>query len=165
VTCESTADPDRLMLLSIHPSFVAKILDGSKTVELRRTRPAVDDGQPVVIYATAPSAAVVASCSVAEIRTGTPAEIWPMVSALVGVSRAEYDQYFAGSQTAVAIYLNDVQALADQVTLTHLRSTGHFHPPQTWHFLDRARLLQLVGRHPAGASLSDLLRPSRLLSS
>jgi len=162
VTAESSTGSERLMMLSIHPRHVAKILDGSKKVELRRTRPVVEVGQPVVIYATVPSAAVVASCTVAEIRTGTPAEIWSMVSALVGVSRAEYNQYFAGSQTAVAIYLEDVEALADQVTLTHLRSTGPFHPPQTWHFLDRARLHQLLGRHPAAPSLSRLLNVEAL---
>lgn len=150
------------MMLSIHPRYVAKILDGSKTVELRRTRPAVEVGQPVVIYATAPSAAVVATCCIADIRVGTTAEIWPVVSDLAGVTRIEYDRYFRDSQTAVAIYLGAVQSLVDQVTLSHLRSEGPFHPPQTWQFLDRARLQQLVGRHPAALSLSSLFNTGAL---
>jgi predicted transcriptional regulator len=63
MTPRSQADtPDRVMMLSIHPRHVEKILDSSKTVELRRTRPAVSPGQPVAISGTVPSAALVATC-------------------------------------------------------------------------------------------------------
>ena len=42
-------DPERAMLLSVHPRFANAILAGSKTVEVRRQRVAAPPGTPVLI--------------------------------------------------------------------------------------------------------------------
>jgi predicted transcriptional regulator len=123
--------PDRVMMMSVHPRHVAKILDGTKTVELRRARPTVPSGQPVAIYATVPSAALVATCRITKVEAGPPSEIWSSVRRLVGITRAEYDNYFEGASLAVALHLDDVVELEKEVTLSHLRGQGSFHPPQT----------------------------------
>ncbi len=149
--------PDRVMMLSIHPHHVEKILDGSKTVELRRTRPAVRPGQPVAIYATMPSAALVATCRISAVETGSPSEIWSSVAHAAAVTRPEFDAYYQDADTAIALHLDDVTPLLDKVTLPHLRAGGGFHPPQTWHFLDLPRLRQLVGHHPSSHILTGML--------
>lgn len=149
---------DRVMMLSIHPRHVDKILEGTKSVELRRTRPLVSPGQPVAIYATLPSGALVATCRISEVHTGTPASIWRLVGDDAGVTRAEFDGYFEGADSAVALRLDAVTALVGQISLQQLRAQGRsFHPPQTWHFLDRQRLVQLLGKHPSSAALTGLL--------
>lgn len=149
---------DRVMVLSIHPRHVEKILDGTKTVELRRTRPLVAPGQPVVIYATLPSGALVATCRISEVLAGAPASIWRSVGHSSGLLRAEFDDYFRGANSAVALHFVNVTALTDEITLKELRAEGRrFHPPQTWHFFDRQRLAQLIGKHPSSPTLTDLL--------
>lgn len=158
MTGEVSGSADRVMVLSIHPRHVQKILEGTKSVELRRTRPIVAPGQPVAIYATLPSGALVATCRISEVQSDTPASIWRSVGRNTGLTRAEFDDYFAGADCAVALHLQAVRALAGEITLEQLRAHGRgFHPPQTWHFFDRQRLVQLIGKHPSSSALTGLL--------
>ena len=145
-----------LMLLSIQPPHVQRILDGIKTVELRRTRPAIHPGQPIAIYSTSPVAAVVATCRVQRLEVGTPADIQATALTASGVNVQDFEDYFAGSRLAIAIHLYDVQPLRPHVTLSHLRSRRMYYPPQTWHFLDRPQLQALLGTHAARPTLDQL---------
>jgi len=147
----------RLMLLSIHPRHVENILTGVKTVELRRTRPAIGPGQPVAIYATTPSAALVATCRIERVEVGAPSAIWTATGAGAAVTKDEFDRYFEGSTVAVALHLSSIAALGRAVPLAKLRERGAFHPPQTWHYLDRFRLCRLFGEHPSFAALQCLI--------
>ena len=147
----------RLMLLSIHPRHVENILAGIKTVELRRTRPAVAPGQPVAIYATTPSAALVATCRIERVQVGAPSDIWTASGALAAVTKEEFDRYFEGSTVAVALHLSAIAELRRSVPLTKIRERGVFHPPQTWHYLDRFGLRRLFGEHPSFAALQCLI--------
>jgi len=146
-----------LMMLSIRPRHVAKILTGVKTVELRRARPAIAPGQPVAIYSTTPDAAVVALCRVSGVDVDTPAALWPRVATSSGIERAEFDRYFEDAEIAVALHLADVLTLKVPVSLGQLRTGGPFQPPQTWHFLDQDRIARLFGDHPSHVELMDLV--------
>lgn len=150
-------DSNRLMLMSIRPRHVESILRGEKRVELRRTRPVIKHGQPAAIYATIPSAAVVATCRISTIQSSSPEDLWASVKEISGVTKEEYDGYFSDSTTAVALHLTEVTALADPVSLTHLRSAGPFNPPQTWHFIDGARLTGMLAEHPAASHLHAMI--------
>ena len=148
----------RLMLLSIKPQHVNNILNGSKTVELRRIRPQISSGQPVAVYATLPVAAVVATCRVRQIDVAAPAAIKARHLDDAVISTNEFDAYFSGSNQAVAIHLDKVAVLENPVTLADIRSRhGAYSPPQTWHYFDRAQLDDLLGHHSAHHALSRLL--------
>lgn len=62
----------RVLLPSIPPRFTDSILDGTKTIELRRTRPRVAPGDPVLIYACSPVKAIVGSFVVEELIQAYP---------------------------------------------------------------------------------------------
>ncbi|HZL07266.1 MAG TPA: hypothetical protein VFE45_17920, partial [Coriobacteriia bacterium] len=100
----------QVMLLSIRPRHVAKILDGTKTVELRRGRPIIMPGQPLAIYATTPHAAVVALGRISRIEVASPGTLWDTVSEVVGIGRPEFDRYFRGATTATGLHLSDIRA-------------------------------------------------------
>lgn len=147
-----------LTLLSIRPQHVSAILTGTKTVELRRTRPQVNVGQPIAIYATAPLSAVVATCTVALVEVMEPESLKLTAFRAAAVSEAEYDTYFHGAARAVAIHLENVVLLSNPLTLSDLRGRHKsFQPPQSWHFLDEIKLMRLVGDHTAHATLVKLL--------
>src|SRR6185312_8084882 len=99
------------MLISIHPRHAKAIIDGTKTVELRRARPLVRLDEPVLIYATAPTSAILATCRIGSIEAAPPAEIWNRHHRRVGITRSEFDRYFAGRSEAVALSIEDVAAL------------------------------------------------------
>ena len=147
----------QLRVVAPSDEHIQRILQGEKTVELRKTRPAVEAGQPAALYATAPTSAVVATCVIDRVVVGIPGQLR---SALLGPARVtaqEYDAYLSGSQQAVAIYLRDVSVLHEPITLDHIRQSRAWHPPQTWHFLHPDHLADLVGNHMALSQLQIAL--------
>ena len=148
------ADSTRLMVMSIHTRHVNSIILGDKTVELRKTRPVVAAGQPVALYATSPTQAVVAICLIDRIEVGHPQVLRDDLLERAAITSDEYDAYYAGSPRAIALPLADLVALSNPITLDSIRMRRSWHPPQTWHFFTRERLAQLAANH---AGLEDLL--------
>lgn len=155
---EISASESDLMILSIHPRHVSSILTGKKTVELRRTRPNVTSGQPIVIYSTNPESALVAVGTVEQVEVSSPSSLRrAALLRAAQISGQEYDAYFAGSQKAVALHLGNVAPLQNRVALSHLRQRRRYTPPQTWHFFDAAGLRALLGDHAAHDELMALI--------
>ena len=73
-------EPDeRALFISVKPKYANAILEGTKTVELRRTRPNLPDGSLVILYSSTPTRAVVGWAHLTGVREGTPIEIWDRV--------------------------------------------------------------------------------------
>lgn len=152
------ADATReLMIMSVHPRHLHKIITGIKTVELRKTRPSVGGGQPVALYATSPTRAVLATCTISRVVAGAPHDLKNDLLGAAQVTSTEYDKYFAGADRAVGLYLQTVLMLPEPITLDHIRLTNTWHPPQTWHFVAAERLSNFVGNHQSLASIGALL--------
>ncbi|MGB6057609.1 MAG: ASCH domain-containing protein [Microthrixaceae bacterium] len=157
---------ERVMLLSIHPAWVGRIINGSKTVELRKTRPLVSQGQLVLIYSTKPTAAIVATCRISRVEVVETARAWTSFGPKAAISEAELDQYLLGAKEAVGIHVDSARELASPIDLDFLRERDHFHPPQTWHYLDLRDLKNLIADHDAWAEIESeigatSLRPDR----
>ena len=125
-----------MLFLSIHPQYVQAILEGRKTVELRKRRPRAEVGSTVVIYATMPQCEVVATAIVGEIQSAEPAKLWRHVRDTAAVSKTTYDEYFADTETAVGIRFSEVRRFNDPIPLGDLRERWQgFHPPQQFRYL------------------------------
>ncbi|MCX4628511.1 ASCH domain-containing protein [Streptomyces sp. NBC_01443] len=129
------SDPERAMLLSVHPRFATAILAGSKTVEVRRQRVAAPPGTAVLLYATAPTMAIVGMARIASVQVASPREVWSTSRTRAGISRREYDAYMTGATRASGLTLKDPVTFDAPVPLTALRATGPFHPPQSYRYL------------------------------
>jgi len=120
------------ILISIRPRHVAKILDGSKTFELRRRFNSKHEGAWLWIYETSPTCSVVAVAYVAALINTPPNSVWRSWSRFgFGVTREEYDEYFAGCKTAWAIGVTAVKKLTTPITLAEMRAAG-IQPPQSY---------------------------------
>ena len=129
-------DQRRRLLISLKPRFASAILDGSKTVELRRTRPRIEVPTEALIYASAPSCGIVGTCKVVEVIEGTPSEIWRSHGSEAGVSRAEFVDYFVGSRVAYGLVIAEPAKLPTTLSLDSLRAVRiGFHPPQSFRYL------------------------------
>lgn len=127
---------DRALFLSLQPQYAAMILDGNKTVELRRIRPKADVGTPVIAYATSPVRSVVGTCEVGSVVGAKPDEIWELHGHSTGIDRARFDEYFLGSETAVAITVVHPVKFATPVLLAELRLNWvGFQPPQSFRYI------------------------------
>jgi predicted transcriptional regulator len=124
------------LLLSVRPVFVERILEGSKTAELRRVCPMVRPGQDVLIYSSSPTRALLASAMVERVDVDLPESLWHRVHESAGVSFEEYSAYFSGAERATAIWLTHVEAFDSPIKLQELRSRWPwFRPPQSYCFV------------------------------
>jgi predicted transcriptional regulator len=139
------APDESALLVSVRPHYAELLLDGSKTVELRRVRPRAALGTLVLIYASSPARSLVGMGRVAAIHAADQDAVWRSHGEYTGVTREEYDAYFEGCKTAVAITLSDVKRLKRPRMLAELRHKYHgFRPPQSFRYLDAAQVAALV---------------------
>ncbi|MFF3523243.1 ASCH domain-containing protein [Streptomyces albidoflavus] len=148
-------DPERAMLLSVHPRFASAILDGSKTVEVRRQRVAAPPGTPVLLYATAPTMALVGMARIAGVHVASPKEVWSAHRAQTGITRREYDAYMSGATQACGLTLEAPFSFDEPVTLGALRAAGTFHPPQSYRYMKSDDLRQVAA---AGSATGTAIR-------
>ncbi|MFJ4920233.1 ASCH domain-containing protein [Streptomyces sp. NPDC088725] len=141
-------DPERAMLLSVHPRFATAILAGSKTVEVRRQRVAAAPGTTVLLYATAPTMALVGMARIASVHVASPKEVWSAHRTQTGITRREYDAYMSGAAQASGLTLADPVSFNEPVTLRALRTKGTFHPPQSYRYMKGDDLRQVAEAGP-----------------
>jgi predicted transcriptional regulator len=129
--------PDDALFLSIKPRFATEILEGRKTVELRRTRPrGARDGSVVVVYASSPLRAVIGTFEVDKVVSACPDSLWDQVADRAGLSREEYDAYFDGAHEAVAIFVRSSDRACTPYSLDAIRlECPSFHPPQAFRYI------------------------------
>jgi predicted transcriptional regulator len=128
------------LLLSIRPLHAEKILDGTKTVELRRVLPRVGKGDVVLIYASSPVKALVGAFTVDKVVTDRPRELWEIVQGKAGITRKEFNAYYAGASEGHGIFFSDVLSLHKPLSLETIRlEWPGFQPPQGYYYLTKEK--------------------------
>lgn len=126
----------QMLLLSIHPTYVEKIFQGDKQVELRRRRPRSQPGDWIAVYSTLPVKQLVGVVQVKEVRVKSPESLWRGVREISGITRREFVKYFADSPQAIGIMIHDPILFSKPVPLGQLREHWEgFHPPQGFRYL------------------------------
>ena len=128
----------RVALMSIHPAYAERILDGSKQVEFRK-RPVADDVTHVLVYATAPVSAVVGAFTVGGQHTTSPGELWKRFKEVAGIGRRALMEYFGDREVGTGIAVGDVLYPASPLSLVD--DLGVARPPQSYQYVcpDTAR--------------------------
>jgi len=138
------------VLLSVRPRFADALLDGTKTVEMRRRRMRVHAGALCLLYASSPTRALTGALSVASLDHGTPDELWRRHGPRTAVTHHEYDDYPDGRSTAYALLVAAVIAFHTPVPLAELRRrTDAFVVPQSYRFVDNGELKRLLNGQAA----------------
>jgi predicted transcriptional regulator len=128
------------ILISLKPKHAAHIFEGEKTVELRKRRLNIEPGTRIWIYATSPIAAIKGYANLVQIETGTPSLIWKRLGSQTGISKDEFDIYFAACEVAHALVLADVMEMKQALPLKQIRERiSNFQPPQFFCHLNGAR--------------------------
>lgn len=127
---------EEVLFLSLRPRFARAVFEGSKTVELRRTRPRVSRDSRILVYESAPKSALVGVLVVEAVVEGSVEDVWAKVAKFSGVSNEEFLSYFEGAETAFAIFLKGAHEFQTPVDLKTLRKRfKRFSPPQSFHYL------------------------------
>jgi predicted transcriptional regulator len=126
----------RDVLMSIRPLYASKILDGHKTVELRRKFPEVRAiGATAIIYSSSPVSAIVGRARIKHVIKLPVARIWKEHGASACISKSEFDAYFAGLRDGFAIVLEGVQSLKEQFKAIDLEAQFGIVPPQSYRYV------------------------------
>ena len=152
------SDRNRALLLSVKPRFAKSILDGTKVAEIRRQRPAVQPGTLVIIYATRPIGAIVGTARISDVSYGSPDDMWAHHHMHVGIGKSDFDSYLAGASVAYILQLAEVQRLVPLLTLEQMQKVTSFQPPQSYRYVNRSMLRDLVNGHPESDSLLTMLQ-------
>lgn len=135
---EYFAGANSILLLSIRPQFVKKLIDGTKRTELRRVKPRLQKGDIVLIYESAPTMALVGFGVVESVLQDRPESLWFLVGCSSGISKEEFNNYYSGVAVGYAINLSEIVTLVTPVALDTLRrQIDGFHPPQSYRYLCR----------------------------
>jgi len=139
------------LLLSVHPKYADMIIKGTKRVELRRVRPRVKQGDWVLVYASSPLQALIGAFRVEQIVASPPQSLWTIVQSIAGITREEFDEYYAGASISFGIFFSEVFSLSEPIRLCQLKEIWPgFYPPQGYQYLPSPRansLLLKVAEH------------------
>lgn len=133
---------NNFIVMSIKPEFCAKILDGSKKIELRKSAPNLDAGTRVIIYSTSPEKAVIGYCRIKRIIKLTPENMWENHSSDLGIDKIRFEEYYENYSTAVGLVLSEIVKLDIPIPLKSVREHFPiFQPPQTFKYLDKEEVI------------------------
>lgn len=136
------------LFISIKPEFILKILEGEKTIELRKLVPKIQIDDTIYLYSTSPEMAVVGICKVKNIIVSDPKTIWENNFPTLGIDEKRYYKYFQNKTTAVAIYLKDVEKLKKPISLITLKNNiNNFHPPQSYRYFNKNKFQKLFSQY------------------
>jgi predicted transcriptional regulator len=133
-----------VMLLSVQPPYASGIVEGTKTVELRRKKPSAGPGQLVAIYASSPVCAVIGACLLEAIEVDTPHKIKSRHLDAASIQPHAYDTYFWQADRAIALHLGDAYGLEEPVPLSRLQAADGASPMQSWRYMSFELLSSLL---------------------
>ena len=128
--------PSRDVIFSIRPIHAEKILDGSKTVELRRRfTGGVRPGTLALIYSTSPTSALTGSARIQDVQRLAVPDLWRRHRSAACLHKREFEDYFSGLDSGYAIVLASAKPLPRPVGLPELRARFGFEPPQSYQYI------------------------------
>jgi predicted transcriptional regulator len=124
------------ILMSIRPLYAEKIFNRTKTVELRRIRPKlIQKGSLIFVYVSSPIQSLVGAFSVASVKEMAISTLWDSVKDQACINYRDFNKYYHGAETGVAIFISDVWLLPKPIHLSDLQKDyDGFYPPQSFRY-------------------------------
>ncbi len=138
---------NKILFIGIHPKFTGLFLDGTKTVELRKSKPNVKKGDIVVLYATAPQKEIVALAKIESVLKLPVGVLWRRKGNLTGVEYKYFNEYYKNKAAGVAITMEDVEILTPAITLKQFKErVPRIKMLQGYQYLTDSEFKNLIGQ-------------------
>lgn len=125
--------PQRDVVLSIKPRYSEPIIEGLKTVELRRRFPInVPKGTLMYIYSTSPTRALTGIAEIEKVSKIPLEKMWNDFSDVACIPKDDFDSYFSGLEEGFVISLKNAKPLSREIGLEELRDRFEFEAPQSF---------------------------------
>jgi len=124
------------IFVSIHPQYAEKILDGLKTIELRRRFPTLNGftGR-LLIYSTTPIKSVIGFAEIEDVHYLPIKELWAEYSKSAYISKSDFLEYFSGLTEGYAIELKNPQRFTEPLSIDYLKQNYGMIAPQSYRYL------------------------------
>lgn len=124
----------RDFLLSIKPEYAFKILSGEKSIELRRSFPAIN-GHPalILIYASSPIKAIVGCALLKKVEKLPVMRLWNKYGKKACIHIDKFEDYFEGKDEGFALFLDRPITFSKALKSEEL---DDFYPPQSYKYLN-----------------------------
>lgn len=123
----------RDVILSIKPAYTQKILEGVKTVELRRRFPvAAGSGATAYIYSTSPVRALVGAAEISDVERLPVAVLWQRHGRSALIHKQDFDAYFRGTHEGYALIICNARPFSRPFNLVELKERFDFKAPQSF---------------------------------
>jgi predicted transcriptional regulator len=123
------------VILSIKPEYALQIMEGKKTIELRRRFPVEDIiGGIAIIYASSPLQGIIGYAQIQSVTKLPLAAIWEKFSKEACVTKKFFDTYFNGLSEGFAITLSQPVKLKKPVSIQKLEKSYSFTAPQSYQY-------------------------------
>lgn len=128
---------EQTLLMSLRPEFAEPILQGRKTVELRRKFSKKYEGSTIVFYVTHPVQRFMFTAKVTKVDHSQKKHLWNMYRQECGISQAAFDKYFTGTSHGYAIHLSGIKLTPNQLLLKYAKEVcPQLRPPQSFQRLE-----------------------------
>lgn len=124
------------IFVSIHPQYADKILDGLKTIELRRRFPTLDgfNGR-LLIYSTTPVQSVIGFAEIEEVHHLPIKKLWSEFSKEAQIEKTDFLNYFTGVTHGYAVQLKNPKRFAEPLSIEYLKQNYGMIAPQSYRYL------------------------------
>lgn len=125
----------RALLLSIKPQYARAILEGRKTIEVRRRFPNIPPDTTVLLYSSSPEKAVVGTVRLKRTIKVNPDCVWGLHGSDIGIEEGDLNAYLAGADESTLLEVDCPDSWEQPVPLESLRTVLGIEPSQSFRYL------------------------------
>jgi predicted transcriptional regulator len=124
------------ILISIQPEYADQIMDGCKTVELRRRFvESVGQDARLFIYSSNPVGAIIGCAKVDKVVRLPIKQIWKKFHKQACIEKDEFEKYFDGVEFGFVVSLGDVTPLTELLIRKDILDRWGIRAPQSYMYL------------------------------
>ncbi len=122
------------VLLSVKPAYANLLVDGIKTIELRRKFPVdLASGTKCLIYSSSPTKKIIGECKIDKVEKLKIKDLWKASSIEAMISWEDFKSYFSGVEYGYAIYVYAADRYPTEMTLSKIGT--NILAPQSYRYL------------------------------
>lgn len=121
------------VIMSIKPEFAAKIFDGTKKYEFRRSIFKNQSINSVVVYASAPESKIIGEFEIDKILFQDISSLWAKTSKYSGITKEYYTNYFHGKLNGYAIKIKNPKRYKKKLCI---HNEFGLKPPQSFAYVN-----------------------------
>lgn len=108
------------LLMSVQPRFARALMDGTKSVEVRRRFSSKWEGARVTVYSSRPDACLLGEVTVSRVVRDAPDRLWKDLGPLMGCSSDEFRAYVGDAGEVSAIVVEEPKPYLSPIPLAQL---------------------------------------------